>query len=239
MARLTTVLFDLDGTLLPMDQDVFARAYFTALAGKAATRGYEPETFVKAIWKGTYAMMKNDGSLSNEKLFWRIMVDLFGDRIMQDQDVFDNFYRDDFDKIAESCGHNPAAATAVHAMKDMGLRVALATNPLFPAVATQSRIRWAGLDPTDFELYTTYEDYSYCKPSLAYYETILERLGVSADECLMVGNDVGEDMVAEKLGMRVFLLSDCIINKHDADISAYPQGSFDELLAYVRTCISE
>jgi hypothetical protein len=39
--------------------------------------------------------------------------------------------------------------------------------------------------------------------------------------------------------MRVFLLSDCIINKHDADISAYPQGSFDELLAYVRTCISE
>ena len=239
MARLTTVLFDLDGTLLPMDQEVFAHAYFTALAKKAASRGYDPETFIKVLWKGIHATMKNDGSATNERMFWKVMTELYGDRILQDQDVFDEFYRDDFDKIAESCGFNPAAAATVRTLKDMGLRVALATNPLFPAVATQSRIRWTGLDPTDFELYTTYEDYSYCKPTLAYYETIMERLGVPAEECLMVGNDVGEDMVAEKLGMRVFLLSDCIINKHDADISAYPQGSFGELLRYVQGCLTQ
>jgi len=39
---------------------------------------------------------------------------------------------------------------------------ALATNPLFPQEATYSRIRWAGLSPSDFEHCTTYENASFC-----------------------------------------------------------------------------
>ncbi|MBR3691701.1 MAG: hypothetical protein IKL89_03255 [Clostridia bacterium] len=35
---ITTILFDLDGTLLPMDQDAFAKAYVMGLAGTAAGR---------------------------------------------------------------------------------------------------------------------------------------------------------------------------------------------------------
>ena len=50
----------------------------------------------------------------------------------------------------------------------------------------------------------------------------------------MVGNDVGEDMVAETLGMRVYLLTNCLINRDGADISRWPRGGFDDLLAYVR-----
>ena len=49
----------------------------------------------------------------------------------------------------------------------------------------------------------------------------------------MVGNDATEDMIAETLGMRVFLLTDCLLNKKETDISRYPQGSFDDLIAYV------
>jgi FMN phosphatase YigB (HAD superfamily) len=62
----------------------------------------------------------------------------------------------------------------------------------------------------------------------------MQKLGVCPEECLMVGNDVGEDMIAETLGLRVFLMTDCLINRGNKDISAYPQGSFDELLAYVK-----
>ena len=113
------------------------------------------------------------------------------------------------------------------------MRVVLATNPIFPAIATEQRIAWAGLTPDDFELYTTYENSNYCKPNVKYYEQILSKIGVRADECAMVGNDVGEDMLAEKLGMKVFLLTDCLINKSGADISAYLHGSFDELLAFI------
>ena len=116
---------------------------------------------------------------------------------------------------------------------DKGYRLVLATNPIFPAIATESRIRWAGLEPKDFEFYTTYENSGYCKPNPDYYREILNRLQVSPGECLMVGNDVTEDMVAETLGMKVFLLTDCLINKEEKDISVYPNGSFEQLLAFV------
>jgi hypothetical protein len=49
----------------------------------------------------------------------------------------------------------------------------------------------------------------------------------------MVGNDATEDMVAETLGMQVFLLTPCLINKHDLDLSRWPQGDFDALLDYL------
>ena len=116
----------------------------------------------------------------------------------------------------------------------MGYRVALATNPLFPAIATQTRARWAGLNPEDFALITTYEASRHCKPNPAYYQDVLDALGATAKECVMVGNDVGEDMVAAKLGMQVFLLTDCLINKAGADIDQYPHGSFPELMGFIR-----
>ncbi|MBQ7839810.1 MAG: HAD family hydrolase, partial [Lachnospiraceae bacterium] len=112
---------------------------------------------------------------------------------------------------------------------------ALATNPLFPAIATQSRAKWAGLDPEDFALITTYENSYHCKPNPDYYQEIMDKLKVKPEECMMVGNDVSEDMIARELGMKVFLLTDCLINKDGADISQYPNGSFPELLDYIRS----
>ena len=122
---------------------------------------------------------------------------------------------------------------AVHSVKEMGLRVALATNPIFPAVATESRIRWAGLEPEDFELYTTYENIGFCKPNPDYYLEIAKRLGVRPEQCLMVGNDVTEDMVAKTIG--IFLLTDCLINKERKNSAEYPRGSFIQLMQYIDT----
>ena len=121
----------------------------------------------------------------------------------------------------------------MRAIQALGLGTVLATNPIFPKVATESRIRWAGLQPEDFRLYTTYENASYCKPNPDYYREILDKLNLRPEECLMVGNDVAEDMVAETLGMKVFLLPACVINREGRDIDAYPHGDFDDLLAYV------
>lgn len=226
---ITTVLFDLDGTLLPMDQDVFVKEYFGRIAAKLAPQGYDPKQLVDTIWRGTAAMVKNDGSRTNEDAFWELAVSVYGQQILTDKRFFDEFYETEFDKIKAVCGFHPAAAEIVYGLKERGLRVALATNPIFPARATQWRIRWAGLKPEDFELYTTYENSNYCKPNLNYYREILAQLGVKPEECLMVGNDVGEDMVAAQMGMQVFLLTDCMINRNNADISVYPHGDFDAL----------
>jgi FMN phosphatase YigB (HAD superfamily) len=121
-----------------------------------------------------------------------------------------------------------------------GIRVILATNPLFPRIATQKRIRWAGLTPEDFELYTTYEDIGTCKHYPDYYREVLARTGLDASDCVMVGNDVGEDMMAgAQAGLRGFLLTDCLINTPNADVNDYPHGSFKELKAYLTQLIEE
>ena len=153
----------------------------------------------------------------------------------QDLALFEEFYRTEFQKAKDSCGFNPAAVEAIRQIKDMGYRLILATNPLFPAIATYSRIRWAGLNPEDFELVTTYENSRFCKPNPDYYREILGKIALDCSQCLMVGNDVGEDMVAGKLGMKTFLLTDCLINKDAEDITQYPNGSFPELLHYIRS----
>lgn len=231
--KITTVLFDLDGTLLPMDQDVFVKDYFGRIAAKLTPQGYDPKKLVDTIWRGTGVMVKNDGRKSNEEAFWEVAVSVYGDQILKDKHFFDEFYDEEFDKIKAVCGYHPAAAHIVHSLKEKGCRVALATNPIFPARATQWRIQWAGLKPEDFELYTTYENSRYCKPNLDYYRDILQQLNVHAEECLMVGNDVGEDMVAQTLGMKVFLLTDCLINKTNTDVNDYPHGGFQELENYL------
>ena len=229
------VLFDLDGTLLPMDQEVFVKDYLGRMAAFLVPHGYDPEKLIKAVWKGTGAMVKNDGKARNEDVFWAVF-----DRVMErdgraDNALFDEFYQREFQKSRNSCGFQPAAAPAVREIRDMGYRVILATNPLFPAIATQSRIRWAGLEPEDFECITTYENARYCKPNPDYYREILGKLNLDPGDCLMVGNDVDEDMVVETLGMKAFLLTDCLINRNQADISRYPSGGFPELLQYVRS----
>lgn len=227
-----TVLFDLDGTLLPMDQDEFTRGYFGLLTAKMAPRGYDAKRLIDAVWAGTAAMVKNDGSRSNKAAFWDRFVQLFGEGAMADLPLFDEFYGREFRQAKAFCGFNPQAAEAVRAIKQAGCRVVLATNPIFPAVGTETRIRWVGLEPSDFEWYTTYENSRYCKPNLNYYRDILARLDCPAEECLMVGNDVAEDMVAGELGMKVFLLTDCLINREGKDIAAYPHGGFARLLEF-------
>ena len=216
-----------------MDMDVFTKAYFKGLATKLAPYGYDPEALVKAIWTGTYDMIKNDGSDTNEAVFWKRFFSLFGEKAKEHFPLFDEFYQKDFDSIRSSCGYTPDAKKTVDALKAKGYRVGLATNPIFPSAATECRIRWAGLSPNDFEFYTTYENSRYCKPNLDYYKTILSENGIDAQSCVMVGNDVGDDMVAKDLGMKVFLLTDCLINKSGTDISEFPNGDFSALREFL------
>lgn len=227
------ILFDLDGTLLPMDQDHFIRTYFGALSAYMQTHGFEPKRFVETIWQGTGAMFKNDGSKTNEAVFWQVFTAAYGEDARRYEPVLANFYHTQFPKVQSSCGYNPKASQTVRKLKEMGYETVLATQPIFPSIATETRIKWAGLSPEEFKFCTTYENSSFCKPNPAYYRQILDMIGADPSECLMVGNDATEDLVAETLGMKVFLLTDCLINKQDKDLTRYPQGDFDALLRYL------
>ena len=229
--KITTVLFDLDGTLLPMDFPTFLKSYFGSLSVYLAPHGYEPKALNDAIWAGMKQMFENDGSRMNVDVFWEGFEESYGSR--GEDALFDAYYLERFDDVAQVCGRTAEAKHVVDYLKCKGVRVALATNPAFPDIATEKRIRWAGLEPEDFELYTTFTNSHFCKPTLGYYQEVLDKIGVCAEECLMVGNDVDDDMVAEELGMKVFLLDECLINNHGKDISRYPHGGYVDLFAYL------
>ena len=223
------VLFDLDGTLLPMDMEIFTKSYFKELCKKMLPYGYQPEKLVESIWTGTTAMVKNDGKQTNEVAFWNKFKEIYGEKALEHMPVFEDFYANEFNKAKDVCGYNEEAHKTVKAIKNAGYRLVLATNPIFPDIATDNRIKWAGLDRRDFELVTTYENSKYCKPNIHYYRELLAKLDLKPEECIMVGNDVNEDLIAEELGMAVFLLTDCLINKDNKNIDDYAKGSFAEL----------
>lgn len=227
------ILFDLDGTLLPMDQDTFVRAYFKALAMKLIPMGYDPQKLQESLWQGIGAMVQNDGSDINESVFWKVFSEIHGERALLDKPSVDEFYKEEFNKVQSSCGYTPKAKALIEELKQYNKKLVLATNPLFPQMATEHRIRWAGLSPEDFCLYTTYNNSCYCKPNPTYYQEILDKIGCEPQECIMVGNDVTEDMAAQKLGMQVFLLTDCLINKENMEIEEFPHGDFEELRRFL------
>ena len=111
--KIKAVLFDLDGTLLPMDQDEFTKGYFGLLVRKMAPFGYDPERLIDGIWSGTAAMVKNDCERTNEEAFWRRFAEIFGDGVYEHKSIFEEFYAVDFKGAQRFCGFNPDAAEVV------------------------------------------------------------------------------------------------------------------------------
>ncbi len=231
--KITTVLFDLDGTLLPMDLNEFTGTYFKLLAKKAAEHGVtDSEKLVAAVWKGTKAMVKNDGSMKNCDRFWQVFGEELGEEVLGLRPVFDRFYEEEFNGAKAATGENPLALKTVRGLKQAGYDVILATNPIFPAVGVKTRLAWLGLCPEDFLEITSYEEYSSCKPNPDYFREILEKTGKRPEECLMVGNDTAEDLAALDVGMDVYLVEDCLIDGGSRDLTDIKRGSFCDFTAY-------
>ena len=236
MRKITTVLFDLDGTLIRMDQDEFIRLYFVSLLDRMSALGYNKSLVKTALEGAVVASIRNDGTMTNEARFWDAF-DSFSGRLGDKlKDEIDSYYKDEFNSVIEaSCAAYPRAREVLDAVKAKGLRPILATNPLFPMVATHARIRLGGMSPDDFEYITAYENSSYCKPNPAYFTELLDKLGITSEECVMIGNDTRDDFCAHALGIPVFVLTECLINRDNVDLDEYPHGGFDELIEYINS----
>ena len=230
-----TILFDLDGTLLLSDGDEFTKAYFAAL-GKFMAHLHDPEKLLSAVWAGTKAMIKNDGTRTNEAAFWDTYCGIFGKEAAAEEPVFAGFYRTKYKELKKMCGKHPDLDPFIKKLKAAGYKLAVATNPLFPLFVQKERISWTGADPDDFDRITSYENSRFSKPNPAYYREILEHVGSLPENSLMVGNDVREDMeAAASVGMKGFLMTEYLLNREEKDITGYPQGGFSELQEYLET----
>lgn len=229
-----TVLFDLDGTLLPMDQDKFIKAYLRELGQKGVSLGYGATELVQVILAGFDVMVANEGSMTNEERFWKHFIPIFGGEVSTHRLAFEQFYQNEYARVAEAVSPTPISNEVVQVLKAKGYQLVVATNPVFPSIATFQRMRWAGLNLDDFALITTYENSRFAKPNLDYYREILKTVGATPQDCIMIGNDVKEDMCAAELGMDVFLVTDDLINSDGQDISNIPQGNREALLEFVK-----
>ena len=229
------ILFDLDGTLLPMELEEFTKAYFSLLAKKLAPLGYEPKTLVDSVWKGTYAMMKNDGSTTNEQRFWDTFFSLQGQEAKKDMDKFNEFYAVEFNGAKAATQPTPLSRKLVNAAREKADKVILATNPLFPRQGVLTRLNWVGLGEDDFDYITTYENSSYCKPNPKYFQQIMQQCDLSAQQCIMFGNDMDEDITAAaEAGIKTYLVNDCLINRHGLEYTG-PSGTLADAIEYVES----
>lgn len=223
------LLFDLDGTLLPMDTELFVKHYIDAFR-QTIKEHLDPELFVQALLKGTGAMLTNlDPEKTNEQVF----EDTFLAITRVDKATFwpklYAFYEEEFPKLKKYTDPTPWAKKVVEEAARQGYRLVVATNPLFPRRAIEERLAWAGVAKDLFELITVYEEMPFAKPHLEYYQWIVECLDLSPRSCIMIGNDMQEDMCASKLGMATYLVEDCLVDRGNPRYQVDGRGSLEAL----------
>lgn len=230
--KTTTILFDLDGTLLPMDLNIFLDQYFKALTLRFS-KEVEPEFFVKSLYASTMEAVKNDDpSKTNEQVF---LHDFF-QRVPLNQTEamlqFDDFYRTEFPTLKDQIDLQ-LDGWKVKELMDLvfarGYDVVIATNPIFPLLAVEERLRWIGLCDYPYKLVTSYEIMHYCKPNPHYFQEICERIQVDPRQCLMVGNDMEEDLPSSTLGMKTFIVENFLIDRKSGRYTPDARGTLDDL----------
>lgn len=230
------VLFDLDGTLLPMDNDYFTKCYLKLLGKKFYELGYDGEKCIKGVWNGLKHMVGNDGSMSNEDAFWKgfdqvMASDLTHERA-QLNTLLLGFYQNEFHGAKAATAPSHIAKDIVEKVKRAGHKVILATNPIFPKEAVLSRLSWIDLTEEDFDYITTYETSHFCKPNPDYYKEILDKCELEPQDCIMIGNDVHEDIIpALSLQIPTYLVKDYQIGEAQ-DIST-DAGSLAQVVSYL------
>ncbi len=230
---MNTILFDLDGTLLPLDMQKFTEIYFHEL-GYMFKDMIDPKLLVKYIWTATEEMVRNTEYKTNEEVFMNKFSQLIGGDISKYTKRFDAFYDTHFLKTREAVQSQLLIKESIELLKEKNYKLVVATNPLFPRKAIYHRIEWAGLDLKDFEYVTSYEDNHYCKPQLHFYKEILDVIGKAPEQCMMVGNDVQEDLIALNLGLKTFFIRNYMIHRTQDEIDCTYEGNYEDFYNFVK-----
>lgn len=228
-----TFLFDLDGTVLPMDFDKFMELYFYNI-GEYFKDVIEPKELVKNILISTEVMVKTNDNQSNEDLFMNHFDSLIEGSIEDYKPMFYDFYNSMFDNVKASTHKSKYMRKSIDLLKEKGYKVVLATNPLFPMIANHHRIRWAGFEPSEFEYISSFETNHYCKPHLEFYKEVLENINKDPENCYMVGNDVYDDLSSGKLGIETYLITNHMLNKHNQEVKPNHQGTYYDFYKFVQ-----
>ncbi len=206
------IFFDLDGTLLPVNEDEFIKIYFHLITEKVSSLGYDANTLTKTIWGGNVAMYQNDGNLTNCEVFWKYFASIYGNEKLKDKEVFDGFYTKEFKELKKVCHENKYVREIIDFCHKNVQYTILSTNPIFPLCATLTRMNFVGLKENDFDYITAYENSHYTKPNPLYFQEIMNKFNLKPNEVILFGNNTLEDgECASKCGIKCYIVGDYII----------------------------
>jgi len=227
------ILFDMDGTLLHFDHDEFAHEYFTLLGAKLAHL-VDAKRLIQQLLLSTEEMVNNlDGNKTNEQVFWDHFTKNLNLSAQVLRPVVDQFYDHDFGMVRRVTKSNINVRKILKTVISNGKGIVVATNPIFPMTAIKQRLEWAGVSDIPFKHITSYEKSHFCKPNIEYYQEILQQIACRPEECLMVGNDVEEDLAAGKIGIKTYLVTDNMINSKRLEPKADYISTLVELAANI------
>lgn len=230
---LTTILFDLDGTLLPVDMDTFIKEYLKGLGLKFKDY-FEPKVLSKIVLESTKEMiLSKDKGKTNSEVFFENFYTKTDNLPETLTPIFEDFYVKEYLKLKELTCENKFIQNSVRILREKGYNLVVATNPVFPKKAITNRIEWAGFNEEDFSFITSFENMHFCKPNIEYYKEILEFIAKDPRECMMVGNDVEEDMISKKAGLQTFLIEDNIIKRGNDFSNIDYRGNYEDFYNFV------
>jgi len=229
---ITTILFDLDGTLLNVDMYQFVPSYLTGLA-RSIDEKMDSEHFVEVMIERTMERLRSDdGSRTNEQFFLEIAWSDLNINAAQFNAGLTTFYRDYLYELQPLIIKLPLARQLMQRCMELGFEVVIATNPVFPRPVVDARLNWGGLGDFDYRLITSFENSCYCKPNPNYFKAILSEIDRSPESCLMVGNDTEHDMSASAVGITTFLVDAWVIDRGWNFVPDY-RGSHLDLYRFI------
>ena len=204
---LNAILFDLDKTLILYDEVQFYQAYFPKIS-RAFIDIWQPAEFRRRLIAATLALLQNDGSRTNAEYFLDEFANGYPQRRGELWQRLMRFYATDYDDIQVPVASPDSLHEVIDQLLAKGLKLVIASNPIFPLSVQMKRLGWVGLDHIPFELITTIENMTFVKPRVEYYIEICRKIREVPQACMMVGNDAVNDMVAASAGLKTYLASD-------------------------------
>jgi phosphoglycolate phosphatase-like HAD superfamily hydrolase len=142
-SSLLTLLIDLDDTLLVNPVKEFMEKYLKLLS-EYMEPYVDPKVMVPQLLKSTDLMIdKVHPYQTLESVFDADFYPALGLDITEIKPIVNRFYTDVFPEIQSQTSPRPEAIEAIQHAFSLGYHVVIATNPLFPKLATSLRL--AGL----------------------------------------------------------------------------------------------
>lgn len=231
----TTFLLDLDNTLLGNDMERFLPPYFGMFVQRFQPLAPGQDIRQLLIASVQSAIENQDPTVTNMAAFVAEFTRRLGCPVETINPILATIYQEDYPRLRRYTSLRPAAREVVQRLLACGCQVVIATQPLFPAIAIEQRLVWAGVADFPYARITTLENSHFSKPDVRYYQEILANVGSKPENTWMVGDDPARDIApAHRLGLKSWWITDEVeISGENPAPPCDKSGSLADFLAWL------